>query len=124
MEELPGQLFSEPTRLGREYWPSEKVSHHSCHVLYLCKGISIKWVFASPFLSSPFPSPHSFDDCVEDIRDWLKQMELSLKSEPVLGAESQQGAPDTTAELERMENLHKELLARRYVYVGVWGHML
>ncbi|XP_039981906.1 nesprin-1-like [Xiphias gladius] len=55
----------------------------------------------------------NFDDCVEDIRDWLKQMELSLKSEPVLGAESQQGAPDTTAELERMENLHKELLARR-----------
>ncbi|XP_071335456.1 nesprin-1 isoform X2 [Trachinotus anak] len=55
----------------------------------------------------------NFDECVEGIRDWLKQMELSLKSEPVLGAESQQGAPDTTEELERMENLHKELLARR-----------
>ncbi|XP_047184446.1 nesprin-1 isoform X2 [Scophthalmus maximus] len=55
----------------------------------------------------------NFDNCVEDIRDWLKQMELSLKSEPVLGEESQHGAPDTTEELERMENLHKELLARR-----------
>ncbi|KAG7239212.1 hypothetical protein INR49_029965 [Caranx melampygus] len=55
----------------------------------------------------------NFDECVEGLRDWLKQMELSLKSEPFLGAESQQGAPDTTEELERMENLHKELLARR-----------
>ncbi|XP_040920912.1 nesprin-1-like [Toxotes jaculatrix] len=55
----------------------------------------------------------NFDDCVEGIRDWLKQMELSLQSEPVLGAESQQGTPDATEELERMENLHKELLARR-----------
>ncbi|XP_028460432.1 nesprin-1-like [Perca flavescens] len=55
----------------------------------------------------------NFNDCVESIRDWLKQMDLSLRGEPVLGAECQQGAPDTTEELERMENLHKELLARR-----------
>ena len=52
-------------------------------------------------------------------------MVLSLKREPVFGEESQHGAPDTTEELERMENLHKELLARRYVhvyeYVGVGG---
>ena len=46
-------------------------------------------------------------------------MDLSLKSEPVLGAESQQGASDTTEELERMENLQKELLARRCVY-SMW----
>ncbi|XP_074471039.1 nesprin-1-like isoform X4 [Sebastes fasciatus] len=55
----------------------------------------------------------NFNDCVEGVRDWLKQMDLSLKREPVLGAECQQVAPDTTEELERMENLHKELLARR-----------
>lgn len=90
------------------------MSHRSLQVLCFCKGISVRWEFASPL-----PSPCSFDDCVEGIRDWLKQMELSLKSEPILGAESQQGTPDTTEELEKMENLHKELLARRYVYVGV-----
>ncbi|XP_027140369.1 nesprin-1 isoform X4 [Larimichthys crocea] len=55
----------------------------------------------------------NFNGCVEGIKDWLKQMDLSLKSEPVLGAESQQGATDTTEELEKMENLHKELLAKR-----------
>lgn len=89
--------------------------------MYLCKGIFIKKKNGSPLLSSPPPSPllPSFNGCAERIRDWLKQMDLSLKSEPVLGAESQQGASDTTEELERMENLHKELLARRYIYVGV-----
>lgn len=51
-------------------------------------------------------------------------MDLSLKSEPLLGAESQQEASDTTEDLERMENLHKELLERRCVYVGLGGHML
>nr|XP_019953051.1 PREDICTED: nesprin-1-like [Paralichthys olivaceus] len=55
----------------------------------------------------------NFDNCVEGIRDWLKQMALSLKREPVFGEDSQHGGPDTTEELERMENLHKELLARR-----------
>lgn len=65
----------------------------------------------------------SFDDTVEGVREWLKQMELSLKSEPVLEADSQQGTTDTTEELERMENLHKELIARRYVHVGMRGHI-
>ncbi|XP_029965559.1 nesprin-1 isoform X1 [Salarias fasciatus] len=55
----------------------------------------------------------NFDDCVDDIRDWLKQMDLSLKSGPLLGTESQQGAPDSTEELEKMENLHRDLIARR-----------
>lgn len=62
----------------------------------------------SPFLPS-------FDDCVEGIRGWLKQIELSLKSEPAFAAESQQGSPEATEELERIENLHKELLERRCV---------
>lgn len=61
----------------------------------------------------------SFNGSVDNIRDWLKQMDLSLKSEHVLGAESQQGALDATEELERMENLHKALLARRCVYLGM-----
>ncbi|CAI5683845.1 unnamed protein product [Oreochromis niloticus] len=55
----------------------------------------------------------NFDDCVQGIRYWLKQMDLSLKAEPLLGGDSQQGAPDTTEELERMEQLHKELTERR-----------
>lgn len=70
-----------------------------------------------PLLSSPFPLLLSFNGCVKGIRDWLKQIDLSLKSEPVLGAENQQGAADTAEELKKMENLHKELLARRYVGV-------
>ncbi|KAF3849912.1 hypothetical protein F7725_019631 [Dissostichus mawsoni] len=54
-----------------------------------------------------------FNDYVEGVRDWLKQMDLSLKRERVFGVECQQGTPDTAEELERMENLHKELHARR-----------
>lgn len=49
------------------------------------------------------------------IRDWMQQMELSLRKEQVLGAESQQGASDATEQLERLENLHKEVLAKRFV---------
>lgn len=48
----------------------------------------------------------------------MKQMDLSLKSEPILRSESQQGTPDTTEELDRMENLTKDLIARRFVYLG------
>ena len=76
---------------------------------------SISWL--EIYVASPLFS--RFDDTVEGVRDWLKQMEISLKSEPALEADSQEGAPDTTEELERMENLHKELLAKRYVHVGV-----
>ncbi len=65
----------------------------------------------------------SFESRVDAIRDWLKQMDVSLKSEPVLGAESQQGASDITEELERMENLHRALLARRCVHVVLSDHM-
>lgn len=61
----------------------------------------------------------SFNGCVEGIKDWLKQMDVSLKCEPIVGAESQQGVSDAAEELERMENLYKELHARRSVYVGV-----
>ncbi|XP_041832720.1 nesprin-1-like [Melanotaenia boesemani] len=60
----------------------------------------------------------NFNDSVEGIRDWLKQMDHHLKNESALGAESQQGSPDITEELERMENLNKDLLARRFAYMG------
>lgn len=46
----------------------------------------------------------------------MQQMQLSLKKEQILGAESQQDSSDTTEQLERLENLHKELLAKRFVY--------
>ncbi|CAJ1078482.1 nesprin-1 [Xyrichtys novacula] len=55
----------------------------------------------------------NFNGCVEAMRDWLKKMDLNLKSKPVLGPESQQGVSDTTEELERIENLQRELLDRR-----------
>lgn len=45
----------------------------------------------------------------------MQQMELSLKKEQVLGADSQQGASDATEQLERLERLHKELLVKRFV---------
>ena len=56
-----------------------------------------------------------FDESVDGIRGWLEQVDLDLKKEPVLGVESPQGVPDSTEELERIENLHKELLSRRLV---------
>ena len=49
------------------------------------------------------------------IKGWLEQLEVRLKKEPVLGPDSQQGALDSTEELERMEGIHKELLRRRCV---------
>lgn len=48
----------------------------------------------------------------------MQQMELSLKKEQVLGADSQQGASNATEQLERLEKLHKELLVKRFVYFG------
>lgn len=46
----------------------------------------------------------------------MQQMQLSLKKEQILGAESQQDASDTAEQLERLENLLKELLLKRFVY--------
>lgn len=63
-----------------------------------------------------FPLFPSFNGHVEGIGDWMQQMQLSLKKEPILGAESQQDVSDTAKQLERLENLHKELLAKRFVH--------
>lgn len=46
----------------------------------------------------------------------MQQMQLRLKKEQILGAESQQDASETAEQLERLENLHKELLAKRFEY--------
>lgn len=53
---------------------------------------------------------------MEGIRNWMQHMQLSLKKEQILGAESQQDASDSAEQLERLENLHKELLAKRFVH--------
>lgn len=120
-------MLSEQAGLGGERWPSEKVTPSfmviSCFYTNEFESNRNMALINSFFFFLPLFS-HSFDDCVQGIRDWLKQMDLSLKAEPVLGGESQQGAPDTTEELERMEQLHKELTERRFVYEGVCGHML
>ncbi|KAM4529485.1 nesprin-1 isoform 3-T3 [Fundulus diaphanus] len=55
----------------------------------------------------------NFDDCVANTREWLKKMDLGLKSEPDTVTESQRGASDPTEELQRIENLNKELIAQR-----------
>lgn len=68
-------------------------------------------------ISSPLYSLVSFNGCVDGIRDWLKQMELSLKNENVPGVESQRGASDAAEELERTDNFYKDLLARRCTYL-------
>ncbi|XP_042156778.1 nesprin-1 isoform X2 [Oncorhynchus tshawytscha] len=54
-----------------------------------------------------------FEGRVEGLRDWLEQMERSLKREPPLGGEEQPGVPDSTDELERVEEIHRKLLTKR-----------
>lgn len=61
----------------------------------------------------------SFNGAVDGIRDWLKQMDLSLKSENVPGVESQRSASDAAEELERIDNFYKNLRARRYAHLSV-----
>lgn len=42
-------------------------------------------------------------------------MKVGLKNEPDIVVESQRGAADPTEELQRIENLNKELIAQRFV---------
>lgn len=56
---------------------------------------------------------------MDGIRDWLKQMDLSLKSENVPGVEGQRGAPDAAEELERIDNFYRNLRAKRCAYLSV-----
>lgn len=58
-----------------------------------------------------------FEGRVEGLRDWLEQMERSLKREHPLGGEEQPGVPDSTDELERVEEIHRKLLTKRFVCV-------
>lgn len=70
-------------------------------------------------MNETFPLFPSFNGSVEGMRDWLHQTEFSLRKEQSLGAESQQGASDAAEQLERLENLHKELLDKRFIYFGI-----
>lgn len=56
---------------------------------------------------------------MDGIREWLKQMDLSLKSENVPGVESQRGASDAAEELERIDNFYRNLRARRCAYLSL-----
>lgn len=56
----------------------------------------------------------SFNGAVDGIRDWLKKMDLSLKSENVPGVESQRGASDAAEELERIDRFYRNLRAKRF----------
>ncbi|CAL8318022.1 unnamed protein product, partial [Boreogadus saida] len=53
---------------------------------------------------------HRFEERVAGIKGWLEQLEVSLKKEPVLGPDGQQGALDSAEELERMETPDSPLL--------------
>lgn len=64
----------------------------------------------------------SFNGAVDGIRDWLKQMDLSLKSENVPGVESQRGASDAAEELERIDNLYRNLRAKRFASIVNYNH--
>lgn len=61
----------------------------------------------------------SFNGAVDGIRDWLKQMDLSLKSENVPGVESHRGASDAAEELESIDNFYRNLCARRCAYLSI-----
>ncbi|XP_028808913.1 nesprin-1 isoform X6 [Denticeps clupeoides] len=56
---------------------------------------------------------NGFEDRVERLQNWMKQMEERLHTEPPLWGDSQQGPPDRSAELDRMEELHREIIMRR-----------
>lgn len=53
--------------------------------------------------------------CVEELKDWLQQTEERLQKEAALCGASQPGVPDCTTQLRRVEEIRKELLARRFV---------
>lgn len=55
--------------------------------------------------------------CVDELKDWLRQMEERLKKEAVLLGASQPGVPDCSTRLKRVKEIHKELLARRFVLI-------
>ncbi len=57
-----------------------------------------------------------YETCVVELRDWLQQLEVRLKTDAPLWGESQSAAPDCSEELRRVEEIHRELLMRRYIW--------
>lgn len=53
---------------------------------------------------------------VVELNDWLQQLEVRLKTDAPLWGESQPAAPDCSEELRRVEEIHRELLMRRYIW--------
>lgn len=53
---------------------------------------------------------------VVELSDWLQQLEVRLKTDAPLWGESQSAAPDCSEELRRVEEIHRELLMRRYIW--------
>lgn len=62
-----------------------------------------------------FTNVFRLEVCVDELRGWLRQMEESLQKEVALCGASQPGVPDFSIQLKRVEEIHKELLARRFV---------
>uniref|UniRef100_A0A8C1T562 Spectrin repeat containing, nuclear envelope 1a n=1 Tax=Cyprinus carpio TaxID=7962 RepID=A0A8C1T562_CYPCA len=57
-----------------------------------------------------------YETRVVELSDWLQQLEVRLKTDAPLWGESQSAAPDCSEELRRVEEIHRELLMRRYIW--------
>lgn len=84
-----------------------KTAGRSEHLHHLCIWPSASYLYDLYVFS--------LEVCVEELRDWLQQMDESLQKEATLCEASQPGVPDFSTQLKRVEEIHKELLARRFV---------
>uniref|UniRef100_A0A8C1K642 Spectrin repeat containing, nuclear envelope 1a n=1 Tax=Cyprinus carpio TaxID=7962 RepID=A0A8C1K642_CYPCA len=57
-----------------------------------------------------------YETRVVELSNWLQQLEVRLKTDAPLWGESQSAAPDCSEELRRVEEIHRELLMRRYIW--------
>lgn len=57
-----------------------------------------------------------FETRLVELSDWLQHLEVRLKTDAPLWGESQSAAPDCSEELRRVEEIHRELLMRRYIW--------
>lgn len=53
---------------------------------------------------------------VVELSNWLQQLEARLKTDAPLWGESQSAAPNCSEELRRVEEIHRVLLMRRYIW--------
>lgn len=57
-----------------------------------------------------------YETRVVDLNHWLQQLEERLKTDAPLWGECEPEAPDCSEELRRVEEIHRELLMRRYIW--------